>query len=235
MNGEDGEAETVVILATSYELSDVRATRISAVSASQPRGQQGRAYDQDALEALLREALAGLMADGTAFRDLSVERLVASAGVARSTFYTYYDDKSAMLRALSAHSLRRLYEGPRSWIRKGADVTREDIAAGMRQLLGTFLEDEVVMRAVAEASVYEESVREAYFGGVEDYAQALARMIRAGRRAGRMREVEPVETAEALAWMTERTVSRLAPGSSPARLDATAEVLADVFWRTLFP
>jgi TetR/AcrR family transcriptional regulator, ethionamide resistance regulator len=202
--------------------------------AVKPRGQQGRAYDQEALEELLRVALFTLMADGTAFGDLSVERIVATAGVARSTFYTYYDDKAAMLRALSAHTLIRLYEGPRGWISKGSEARRSDIARGLRELLDTFLENEVVMRAVAEASGYDPSVREAYIGGVEDYARALARFIRAGHKAGRMRDVPPVETATALAWMTERTVSRVAPGTPEARLNALAEAMTEIFWRTLF-
>jgi AcrR family transcriptional regulator len=201
-----------------------------------PRGRQGRAYSQEELEGLLRGALSALMADGTSFSDLSVERLVSTAGVARSTFYLYFADKAAMINALGAKTLKRLYgSGPRAWVRKGADATREEIVAGMRQLLEIFLEDEAVMRAVAEASVYDQTVRDSYNGGVEDYARALSRMIRAGRRDGRLREVDPVQTAQALAWMTERTVSRAAPGSPPERLDAIAEAMADVFWRTLFP
>jgi AcrR family transcriptional regulator len=199
------------------------------------QGRQGRAYSQQELEELLRVALERLMADGTPFRDLSVERIVRAAGVARSTFYLSFADKAAMLNVLSAQTLKRLYEGPRGWIRKGSGAAREDIFVGLRQLLDDFLRDETVMRAVAEASVYDRSVRDAYVGGVLDYARALARMIRAGRRAGVMRDVDPVETAEALAWMTERTVSRITPGSSPARLDAVAEAMTDIFWRTLFP
>lgn len=201
-----------------------------------PRGRQGRAYSEQELETLMRDALNALMADGTPFSDLSVEKLVSTAGVARSTFYLAFADKAAMLNALGAQSLARLYGGgPRAWIRRGADATRAEIVAGMRQLLDIFLKDEVVMRAVAEASVYDRSVRDAYIGGVEDYARALERMIRAGRRSGRMREIDPAATAEAIAWMTERTVSRVAPGSTPAELDALAEAMADVVWRTLFP
>jgi len=194
---------------------------------------QGRAYASNELEALLRDTLTELMADGTPFRDLSVNRIVGAAGLARSTFYLSYGDKAGMLRALSASSLDRLYAGARSWIRKGPDATREDIAAGMRQVIDGFLEDEAVMRAVAEASVYEPSVREHYEKGVDAYAGAMERMIRRGVKAGRMRDVAPGPTAATLAWMTERTVSRVRPGAPPAQLDAIAEALGDVVWQTL--
>lgn len=208
---------------------------MGAVAAAQPRGQQGRAYEPEELEERLRHSLRVLMDDGTSFRELTVAQIIAAAGVARSTFYARYADKPAMLTALSGHTLARLYDAPREWVRKGPDVTRADLVGGMRRLLDTYLEDEVVMRAVAEASAYDAGVREAYLGAVEDYARALARMIRAGRRAGRMRALDAAETAEALAWMSERVVSRLSLGASPARLDRIAEALADVFWRTLFP
>jgi AcrR family transcriptional regulator len=205
------------------------------VASVQPRGQQGRAYEQEALAARLRDALGALMRDGASFRELTVAQIIATAGVARSTFYSHYADKPAMLTALSAQTLARLYDAPREWISKGADVTREDLVTGMRRLLDIYLENEVVMRAVAETSGYDAGVRDAYRGGVEDYARALARMIRNGRRAGRMRKIEPAETAEALAWMTERTVSQITSSATATRLDAMAEALADIFWRTLFP
>ncbi len=198
------------------------------------RGQQGRQYGQDELEARLREALRELMADGTPFRELSVARIIESAGVARSTFYTYFADKAAMLMALSAHSLLHLYEGQRLWIKRGADASREEIVAGMGQLVAAFTEDEVIMRAVAETSAYDSRVRDSYVEGVEGYARAMARMLRAGRASGRFREVEPTRTAEALAWMCERTVTVAVPGASPKQRDVIAEAMADVVWHTLF-
>jgi AcrR family transcriptional regulator len=203
--------------------------------APQSRGQQGRAYDQEELQALLRGALRELMADGTPFRDLSVERLVSTAGVARSTFYSHFEDKAAMLRALSAQTLLRLFDGVRSWVQEGPGATREEIAAGMRLIIDVFAQEEAVMRAVQEASAYDASIRDAYAGSVEDYARVLARFIRSGRRAGLVRDVRPAEAAAALAWMTERTVSRLGASTSRARRNATAEALADVIWRALFP
>jgi AcrR family transcriptional regulator len=178
---------------------------------------QGRAYAREEIEELLREALTKGMADGTPFADLSVDRLVSSVGVARSTFYKYFDDKSAMLQVLSAHALKHLYAAQRLWIAKGADVTRDDVRGAMRTLLDFYLEEQAVMRAVAEASVYDTTIGAAYASGVEDYARAMRRFV-------------PADTARALAWMVERTVGQLAPGATPQRLDAIADALADVVW-----
>jgi AcrR family transcriptional regulator len=204
------------------------------VTSAVPPSQQGRAYTPEEAERRLRAALTELVADGTPFRDLSVERIVGAAGMARSTFYKLYADKSGMLSALSAASLRRLYSAQRSWIALGRDVTRDDVRAGMRRLLEMFVEDEAVMRAVAEASVYDPAIRDAYHSGVRDYARAMERFIKRGRKEGWIADVPPADTSLALAWMTERTVSQVAPNASKARLDATAEALAGVVWATLF-
>jgi AcrR family transcriptional regulator len=175
------------------------------------------------------------MAGGDSFRDITVNQLVDAAGLARSTFYLNFDDKAAMLRTLSATSLARLYVGARAWIHLGADATRADIAAAMRQIIDAFLEDHAVMRAVAEAAVYEPTVRDDYVKGVEAFAGAIERMIRKGIKQRRIRPVAPSPTAAALAWMTERTISRIEPDASPRSLDAVADALAAIVWRTLYP
>jgi len=204
------------------------------VTAPVHQSRQGRAYREDEVQQLLRDALGELMADGTPFRDLSVERLITQAGMARSTFYKYFDDKSALLHALSATALRRLYAAQRSWLTKGRDVTAQDVCDGMRRLLETYRRDEIVMRAVAEASVYDHSISDAYTSGVLDYARAIERFIRRGQKDGWIDgDVAPADTAQALAWMTERTISQLAADASAQRLDALARTLARIVTHSL--
>jgi AcrR family transcriptional regulator len=173
------------------------------------------------------------MAEGTPYRDVSVARLIEATGMARSTFYAYFKDKAALLHALSASTLTRLYAPQREWLHRGPDVTPADVQAGMRELLDRFLDDEVVLRAVGEASVYEPTIRDAYVSSVDDYARALERFIRRGQKEGWARDVRPADTADALAWMTERAVSRVRPGTSARRLDSIAASLADVVCSTL--
>lgn len=194
---------------------------------------QGRAYTRDEIAVLLKAALGELLVDGTSFRELSVERIAAKAGIARSTFYLYFDDKSAMLDALSAEALLRLYDAQRIWLGKGTDTTPADVRAAMRALFVAFGADETVLRAVAEASGHDPVLRQAYLSRLQDYIRAIERFIRTGQQGGWVRVVHPAATATALAWMTERTLSQTPPGASRQRNRAAADALADIVCATL--
>jgi AcrR family transcriptional regulator len=189
---------------------------------------QGRAYSREEVEQLLRDSLIELMSDGTPFRALSVDRLHRTAGISRSSFYVYFSDKADMLQALEAGALHRLYGSQRRWIGKGVECTREDVRLGMRDLIDRYLEDEVIMRAVGEASGYEPAIREAYVKGVYGYARAIERLIKELQAAGRRTHLHPGDTSRALAWMTERTVFLDVQGASARRLDTIAASLADI-------
>lgn len=194
---------------------------------------QGRAYRQDEIEVLLRAALAEAMRDGVPFRDVTVERLCAAAGIARSTFYLYFADKPALLSALSAGAMLRLYETQRTWLDKGEAATRADIRTSMRALFAMYRSDEAVMRAVAEAAVYEPGLRTQYIDGVTDYVRAVERFIKDGQQGGWCRDVAPGPTATSLVWMVERTCTQVGSSGSAHKVRATADALADILWTTL--
>jgi AcrR family transcriptional regulator len=194
---------------------------------------QGRAYRPDEIEVLLRAALTEAMRDGVPFRDVTVERLCTSAGIARSTFYLYFADKPALLSALSAGAMLRLYDTQRGWLDKGEAATLDDIRASMRALFAMYRSDEAVMRAVAEAAVYEPTLRTQYVDSVTDYVRAVERFIKTGRRAGWARDVAPGPTATALVWMVERTCTQVGSSGSAARVRATADAMAEIIWSTL--
>jgi TetR/AcrR family transcriptional regulator, ethionamide resistance regulator len=175
-----------------------------------------------------------LLEAGETFTELSVERIVAEAGMARSTFYVYFEDKGALLIALEAASLSRFYDGARHWIDHGPGVTREHVREGMLRVLRAFRDDAPIMRAVAETAVYDAAVREHYESAVGDYIRRVRRLIEEGQRAGTIRDVHPQATATALGWMLERTSQQTAPGASDSRLAAVADGLADVVWATLY-
>ncbi|MGQ0466493.1 MAG: TetR/AcrR family transcriptional regulator [Sporichthyaceae bacterium] len=194
---------------------------------------QGRAYQRPEIEDLLRVALADALRGGASFREVSVERLCVAAGIARSTFYLYFPDKAAMLHALSAGAMLRLYKTQRSWLAKGEDATFADVRASMRAVFAAFHADEAIMFAVAEAAGYEPSLREGYEDAVNDYARAIERYIKAGQQGGWVRDSATAATATVLAWMVEGTVAHLGRSATPHRIRASADAMADVVWTTL--
>jgi len=194
---------------------------------------QGRAYQRTEIEDLLRGALAEAQRGGASFREVSVERLCVAAGIARSTFYLYFADKAAMLQALSAGAMLRLYETQRAWLAKGQGATLLDVRASMRAVFAAFAADEAVMYAVAEAAAYEPSLRQSYEDAVNDYGRAIERYIKAGQQEGWVRDVAPAPTATVLAWMVEGTVAHLGRSATPHRIRACADAMADVVWTTL--
>jgi AcrR family transcriptional regulator len=198
------------------------------------RQKADRADRRAEIEQRLRAAIIRLVEGGETFTELSVERLVAEAGMSRSTFYVYFEDKAALLLSLEAASMKGFYDGARHWIERGGEVTRQEIKEGMRRTLERFQQDATVMTAVAETAVYDRAVRDHYNRAVDDYIRRVRRLIEDGRAEGSVRDVHPQATATALGWMLERTAQQTAPGASPRQLDALAEGLADVVWGTLF-
>lgn len=182
----------------------------------------------------MRKAITALVSDGERFTELSVERLVAEAGMARSTFYVYFEDKGALLRAIGASTLQGFYEGARPWFDNRGEVTHEDVKVAMRGILDSFHENEIVMAAVAETAVYDTEVGEMYREHVEDFVTSLRKLIQRGQKAGTIRDVNAAESAAALTWMIERTTLQRGPGAGPKQLDAIATGLADVIWGSLY-
>src|SRR6267154_1647204 len=91
------------------------------------KSKAARADRKSEIEDRLHQAIETLVAEEESFTELSVERLVAEAGMARSTFYVYFEDKGALLRSLGAHVLHGIYDGARPWLETGAQATRDDI------------------------------------------------------------------------------------------------------------
>jgi len=198
------------------------------------RSKAARADRKIEIEERMRVAIAKLVADGERFTELSVERLVAEAGMARSTFYVYFEDKGALLRAIGVSTLHTFYEGARPWFENRGKVTHADVKGAVQGILEAFHDNEVVMAAVAETAVYDPEVGEMYRESVNDFITSVRKLIQRGQKDGSVRDVSAAETAAALSWMIERTTLQLGPGATPKQIDAIATGLADVIWGTLY-
>jgi AcrR family transcriptional regulator len=188
------------------------------------------------VERRLLTATEELIADGTSFTELSVEQLASRAGIARSTFYVYFRDKSDLVARLGEEMVHQLHEAANVWWKLGVNATYEDVLASTREVVDTYARHEALFTALAETAAYDERIRDMQLLTMSRYARPMSELIERGKDDGIVRpEVHTSETVVALTWMVERTCYHLARGASPERLERIAESLAQIFWHTLYP
>ena len=144
-------------------MADVHPSKSSSEPASGGRGRGARTA------ARLRQAARDAFAEG-GWHATRVEDIVGHAGVSHGTFYTYYENKAAILDAIVRESqaeLDALLSAP--WA--------GDVRANLERIIGGFLDvyarDREVMRTWLEATNVEPTfsrlyleVRNAFIGGV---------------------------------------------------------------------
>jgi TetR/AcrR family transcriptional regulator, ethionamide resistance regulator len=185
------------------------------------KGVEGAERRRDA-EAAFVAATESLLALGSSYADLSVEQISAAAGRSRTAFYLYFRDKRELLMRATETVAAQLYDEADRWW-SGADG-RRGLRAALIDILGTYRDHADLLRAVVEASTYDEQVGGFWRALVGRFIEATKRRLvdegeEPGRAAGK---------SFALVWMTERACyEQVAGGGSlddPKLLDALLEV-----------
>lgn len=192
---------------------------MSQVESQGPRTPRG-----ERTAARLRDAAREVFADH-GYASARVEDIVARAGVSHGTFYTYYDNRAAILDDLVDEAAERLravvdqpWEGP-------------DVAAAIRSVISAFvdtLSDEGdVIGAWIEASSTDEHFRTRLREVRSSYTDQVARHL---APALAHTPHDPVVAAGALVAMVEGyTTDRLAAGGSAER-EAAVNTLAQLWF-----
>jgi nucleotidyltransferase/DNA polymerase involved in DNA repair len=89
--------------------------------------------------------------------------------------------------------------------------------------------------ALIDGAAYDPRVRESFRQVVDASAKGLEQHIKAGQRAGSVREdLDPARTAQWLTWMTERGLYQLLPGAGAAEVTRLVKAQSSIVWYTLY-
>jgi TetR/AcrR family transcriptional regulator, ethionamide resistance regulator len=171
--------------------------------ASLTRRTEAQTEKRAAIEAAVLEATEGLLAGGRSYADLKIEDIAGAAGISRTAFYFYFRDKRELLMRLTEEVADVLYAEADAWWSGGGDG-REDLERALAIVIALYREHGVVLRAVVEASAYDEAVAGFWRALVGRFVEASRRRIEAEQERGAMTSVAAEATAFALTWMTER-------------------------------
>ena len=178
--------------------------------ASLTRRTDAQTEKRAAIEAAVLEATEALLAEGRTYADLRIEEIATRAGISRTAFYFYFRDKRELLMRLTEDVAELLYAEADAWW-SGEGDGREALDRALRSVIGHYREHHVLLRAVVEASAYDEVVAGFWRALMGRFVEASRRRIEEEQAAG----TSPEALAFSLTWMTERaSYQRLVQGDA---------------------
>jgi TetR/AcrR family transcriptional regulator, ethionamide resistance regulator len=203
-----------------------------SVTRRRPTGRDAR---RDDARARLLAVVERLLADGESYTEISIERMVAEAGMARSTFYVYFADKGDLLRAWFAEITDELRVTAATWWQLQPPVCYEDTRAALAAIVATYRPHTPLMAALYDTAAYDPSVRELVDTMMGENIAGLRAHIRRGQTAGFVDPaLSPAETAAWLTWMAERGFHQLVRGASDAHVERLVDAYARIVWNALY-
>ncbi len=189
------------------------------------------------LEARVFDAVERLLADGHRFDDLGVQRIASEAGVARSTFYVHFRDRSDLLVRLAERVTEPAFTALSRWVDAGTDGV-EGLERTLVVVVAAVRAHLPVLHALSEAALRDPAVDELWSSRIDGLAAALQLRLLDERNLGELpSDVDPELLAQNVAWSLERNVARHVRRMRTADPVADARFasgLADATWRSLY-
>jgi len=148
--------------------------------ASLTRRTEAQTEKRAAVETLVLEATEALLGEGRSYAELKIEEIATRAGISRTAFYFYFRDKRELLMRLTEDVADALYAEADAWW-SGGDGS-EGLERALANVIALYREHGVLLRAVVEASAYDEAVAPPHRGGA-----GTRRHDRRGRGGDRLR------------------------------------------------
>jgi TetR/AcrR family transcriptional regulator, ethionamide resistance regulator len=149
----------------------------------------------------LLDATITLLEEGTPYADISIDRIVRRAGLSRPTFYSYFEDKRALVLHLGDALEKDVASVADPWL-DFADVSLRDTLANV---LAVYIRHRGVVGALTEAAAYDADVGAFWRRYHDRLRPSTERRITAGHP-----DLSPSGVAAralTLIWMTERSLT----------------------------
>lgn len=183
----------------------------------------------------LADAIERLVDDETSYGELSVDQLIGEAGVARSTFYKYFGDKSGLLSSLVGAVRDDFLHAANSWLAMTAGGARAEYEESFRIIFGAYRSHRVVMRCIVEQSTQDDVIGAHFREMMAVFVAAVEHHVREGQRTGVIATSRSAsDLAIWLTWMLEYGQMQLIGPADERTVEKYTAAVTDIVWRTLY-
>ena len=198
------------------------------------RAKQSRAERREAIGNRLFAIVERLLAEGSAFSEISVEQLITEADIARSTFYVYFEDKGALMIELMERVTRAVGDAADDWFHLPPKASRADLRNALARLAAAYRQHGLMMSAVIEAAAYDPRVQDEYALVMARRCEDMNRSFIPQQRDGSIRgDIDLAAVTPWLAWMFERGLNQLV-GQGADLTESALDGVTSVVWQTLY-
>jgi len=199
------------------------------------RSQSSREQRREEIRDRLLAVVEDLLSEGEGYTEISVERLVSAAGLSRSTFYVYFQDKGDLLRAWFSEIEAEVESAARDWLALGSESTRENLREALSQVVKTYRPHTTLMAAMYDAAAYDQAVRDLVGRMMSRNIAGLRKHIKSGQREEFIDPSLPAEqTAAWMTWMAERGLHQLVRSAGDAETERLIDAYTAIVWNTLY-
>jgi AcrR family transcriptional regulator len=186
-----------------------------------------------AVQAEVLRATEQLLAEGTSWADLGIERIATTAGISRTAFYFYFRDKRELLIRLTEEVTELLYAEADRWY-SGEGDDEEEIREALTKIAALYDEHEALLKVIVEVSTYDEEVATFWRSLLGRFILATRMRIEAEQAAGKSPAYPAEPTAFSLIWMCERTLYQLMVQEPEFSREEAVDALVRVFMRSVY-
>jgi AcrR family transcriptional regulator len=205
------------------------------MSPAPPRTSNRRAVRREDIRQRLLAVIEPALESGETYNDLSIGRLVDDAGISRSTFYTYFEDKGDLLTALTEHVITDMIEAGRQWWALPPDAAKADLHQALQAVATSYRRHGPLWSAIVQTAAYDPAVRAQYEDTIQHAIGEIAAHIRSGQTTGSVHpELDPDRTAIWITWMGERGLHQAVRIADPDTTEALTAALTEVVWKVLY-
>ncbi|WP_327287651.1 TetR/AcrR family transcriptional regulator [Streptomyces sp. NBC_01198] len=185
-----------------------------------------------AVEARVLAAVEKMLNEGMRYTEVSVQRIILEAKIARSTFYAHFRDKADVLSRLAAAVRKEVFEAADSvWDAMEVSDGVSALTRIFEQGIAGHRRHFAVLSAISEMATYDSGVRDFYTSDLDDFETRVIRDLENRRQAGlTAASLDPAAASKVVVWGGEQAIARHISTADPSGDAAFARELAEIWW-----
>jgi len=198
------------------------------VTSATPRGDERRTALLESLDHHLRHVDPG----HGSLDSINIADISRRAGVTRSAFYFYFDNKASAVAAL----MEEMYDESMvaADLLRGEGSPAERVEGMVRGLFGAWERHEHIYRAMYDARATSTTVRELWDSDRESFVPVVAQVVDEERAAGRAPAgTDATAVASVLLELNDRMLERLALGG-PVPREQLVSAVVEIWVRSIY-